>query len=59
MTVVEEFFMTDLVEYMCDDGLSVGHVIGDEDEVMGVDDLSAIIKAQELYTKACQQDHLG
>ena len=57
LTSVEEFFMTDLVEYMCDDGLSVGHVIGTEDEVMGVDDLSAIIKAQALYSKAGQQDH--
>ena len=49
-TEVKEFFMTDIVEYMCDDGLTVGYVIGDEDEVMGVDDLSAIIKAQELFT---------
>lgn len=49
LTEVEEFFITDIVEYMCDDGLPVGYVIGDEDEVMGVDDLAAITKAQELY----------
>lgn len=53
-TEVEEFFITDIVEYMCDDGLPVGFVIGDEDEVMGVDDLSAIIKAQELFFQTTQ-----
>ncbi len=47
---VEEYFITDIVEYMCDDGLPVGYVLGDEDEVMGVDDLAAITKAQELYS---------
>jgi len=55
MTEAEEFFITDIVEYMCDDGLPVGYVIGDEDEVMGVDDLAAITKAQELYLKATQE----
>ena len=53
-TEVKEFFMTDIVEYMCDDGLTVGYVIGDKDEVMGVDDPSAIIKAQELFTSKIQ-----
>lgn len=56
MTKVEEFFITDLVEYMCDDGLSIGYVTADEDEVMGVDDLPAIIKAQELFMLAAQKD---
>jgi len=51
LTEVEEFFITDIVEYMNDDDLLVGYVIGDENEVMGVDDLSAIIKAQELFLK--------
>ena len=51
-TEVEEFFITDIVEYMCDDGLPVGYVIGDEDEVMGIDDLPAIKKAQELFMKS-------
>jgi bifunctional UDP-N-acetylglucosamine pyrophosphorylase/glucosamine-1-phosphate N-acetyltransferase len=54
MTEVEEFFITDIVEYMCDDGSPVGYVIGDEDEVMGVDDLAAIKRAQELYVKVSQ-----
>ncbi len=34
---------------MCNDGLPVGYVIGNEDEVMGVDDLAAITKAQGLF----------
>ncbi len=47
---VEEFFITDLVEYMHDDGLPVGYVIAeDEEEVMGIDDLHALIRAQEIY----------
>jgi bifunctional UDP-N-acetylglucosamine pyrophosphorylase/glucosamine-1-phosphate N-acetyltransferase len=47
---VKEFFITDLVEYMHEDGLSVGFVIAeDEDEVMGIDDLPALIKAQQIY----------
>jgi bifunctional UDP-N-acetylglucosamine pyrophosphorylase/glucosamine-1-phosphate N-acetyltransferase len=49
-TEVEEFFITDLVEHMCDDGLPVGYVIAeDKDEVMGVDDLPAIIRAQGIF----------
>jgi len=52
-TEVEEFFVTDIVEYMCDDGLPVGYVIAeDEEEVMGVDDLPAIIRAQELFVQS-------
>jgi len=47
---VEEFFITDLIEYMHNDGLSVGYVIAeDEEEIMGIDDLDALISAQELY----------
>jgi bifunctional UDP-N-acetylglucosamine pyrophosphorylase/glucosamine-1-phosphate N-acetyltransferase len=51
LTDVEEFFITDIVEYMCNDGLSVGYVIGDEDEVMGVDDLPALERAQGLFMR--------
>jgi bifunctional UDP-N-acetylglucosamine pyrophosphorylase / glucosamine-1-phosphate N-acetyltransferase len=48
--IVEEFFITDLVEYLNRDGLTVGCIeAGDEDEVMGVDDPCALEKAQELY----------
>jgi len=47
---IEEFFITDLVEYMSDDGLPVGYALaGDEEEVMGVDDLPALLKAQDIF----------
>ena len=47
---VEEFFVTDLVEYMNDDGLTVSFVeAAQEDEVMGIDDLNALKKAQEIF----------
>lgn len=54
-TEVEEFFITDIVEYMCGDGLTVGYILGDEDEVMGIDDLPAIKKAQALFMKTTQK----
>ena len=35
---------------MTDDGLPVGYVIAeDEEEVMGIDDLSSLIKAQDIF----------
>lgn len=47
---IEEFFITDLVEYMSSDGLPVGCIIAeDAGEVMGVDDLHALKKAQEIF----------
>jgi len=47
---VEEFFVTDLVEYMNDDGLTVSFVeAAQEEEVMGIDDLNALKKAQEIF----------
>ncbi len=47
---VDEYFITDLIEYMYDDGLSVGYILSeDEEEVMGIDDLAALTKAQEIY----------
>jgi len=46
----EEFFITDLVEYLPGEGRSVGYIISDDEkEVMGIDDLSALLKAQEIY----------
>jgi bifunctional N-acetylglucosamine-1-phosphate-uridyltransferase/glucosamine-1-phosphate-acetyltransferase GlmU-like protein len=49
---LEEFFMTDLVELLDQDGKRVGCIVAeDEDEVMGVDDLSALLKAQEEFRK--------
>ncbi len=50
MVEIEEFFITDLVELMLADGLKAGCVVvEDENEVMGVDDLSSLIKAQEIF----------
>ncbi len=50
LRVVKEFFITDLIEYMHDDGLSIGYIIAeDEEEVMGIDDLHALTRAQDIY----------
>jgi len=50
MVEIEEYFITDLVELMDEDGLKVGCVVvEDETEVMGVDDLPSLIKAQEIF----------
>jgi bifunctional N-acetylglucosamine-1-phosphate-uridyltransferase/glucosamine-1-phosphate-acetyltransferase GlmU-like protein len=47
---VEEFFITDLIELMHRENLKIGHVMaGDENEVMGIDDSSALKKAQEVF----------
>jgi bifunctional N-acetylglucosamine-1-phosphate-uridyltransferase/glucosamine-1-phosphate-acetyltransferase GlmU-like protein len=47
---IEEFFITDLVELLDRDGKRVGCIVAeDEDEVMGVDDLSALRRAQEKF----------
>jgi len=49
---LEEFFITDLVEFMDHDGKSVGCILAeDEDEVMGVDDLPALRRAQENFKR--------
>lgn len=49
---LEEYFITDLVELLDHDGKVVGCIVADdEDEVMGVDDLSALLKAQENFKK--------
>ncbi len=46
-TQIKEFFITDLVEYMVADGLSIGYIMTeDETETMGVDDPEALLKAQ-------------
>jgi bifunctional UDP-N-acetylglucosamine pyrophosphorylase / glucosamine-1-phosphate N-acetyltransferase len=51
-TEIEEFFITDLVEFMVKDGLSVGYVTTEnETEAMGVDDLAALKQAQEWYKR--------
>jgi bifunctional UDP-N-acetylglucosamine pyrophosphorylase/glucosamine-1-phosphate N-acetyltransferase len=49
---VEEFFITDLIELMHGDNLKIGYIVAqDEDEVMGVDDLPSLIKAQKIFKK--------
>lgn len=50
MADIEEFFFTDLIEYMVKDSKRVGfHVVADEFETMGVDDVAALKKAQAIY----------
>jgi len=52
---VREYFITDLVEYMQADGLRTGYIIAeDEEEVMGVDDLAALTRAQDIYRSGIQ-----
>ncbi len=47
---IQEYFITDLVELLAEDGLETGYAIApDEYEVMGVDDPSSLLKAQELF----------
>ncbi len=49
----EEFFITDLVECMREDGLSIGCAMaGHEEETMGVDDLDALVRAQAIWRRA-------
>ncbi len=48
--MVEEYFITDLVECLNGDGLAVGYrQAADEHDVMGVDDPSALETVQRLY----------
>jgi bifunctional UDP-N-acetylglucosamine pyrophosphorylase/glucosamine-1-phosphate N-acetyltransferase len=50
MTDIQEFFFTDLIEFMVEDGKRVGfHVVDDEFETMGIDDVAALEKAQAIY----------
>ena len=50
MTDIEEFFFTDLIEFMVKDGKRVGfHVVDDEFETMGIDDVASLEKAQAIY----------
>jgi len=55
-TRIKEFFITDLVEYMAADGLSIGYVmVEDETETMGVDDPNALLTAQRIYKKQSEK----
>lgn len=52
LTDIEEFFFTDLIECMVQDGRHVGfHLVTDEFETMGVDDATALEKAQAIYAQ--------
>lgn len=49
---LEEFFITDLVEIMEKDRRPVGFTVArDEEEVMGVDDLDSLMRAQQAYRR--------
>ncbi|MDB9822784.1 NTP transferase domain-containing protein [Deltaproteobacteria bacterium] len=52
MVEVKEFFITDLVELMSEEGLKIGYAVSEEDdEFMGVDDLESLIIAQGKFGK--------
>jgi len=50
---IKEYFITDMVEMMYNDGLKTGYAVaGDENEVMGVDDVDSLKRAQQLFQDA-------
>ncbi len=50
MTPIEEFFITDLIEFMAGDGLPVGYIVSEDGtEAMGIDDRAALERAQSLF----------
>jgi bifunctional UDP-N-acetylglucosamine pyrophosphorylase/glucosamine-1-phosphate N-acetyltransferase len=50
MTAIEEYFITDLIEFMVKDDRPVGYVVSaDETETMGIDDQAALEQAQERF----------
>jgi bifunctional UDP-N-acetylglucosamine pyrophosphorylase/glucosamine-1-phosphate N-acetyltransferase len=50
MTEIQEFFITDLVEWLNQDGLKIAAVLAsDENEVMGIDDLASLQNAQQYF----------
>ncbi len=48
-TEIHEYFITDLVGYMHEDQLPVACVLADEEEVMGVDDMQALLQVQKIF----------
>lgn len=49
-TAIEEYFITDLIEYLVSDGCKVGYlVVDDEMETMGIDDVDALQEAQACF----------
>ena len=52
MVHVEEYFITDLVELINNDGLTVGFVVVDEEkEVMGIDTYEDLVLAQDMFAQ--------
>lgn len=50
MVSIQEYFITDLVEYMTADGLTTGYAVAaEETETLGVDDPDALADAQRIY----------
>ncbi|MCJ7538706.1 MAG: hypothetical protein MUO88_03480 [Desulfobacterales bacterium] len=50
MVEIEEYFLTDLPEWMDQDGLNVGYILAENEyEVMGIDDSARLEKAQQIY----------
>ena len=59
LTPIEEFFLTDLIEFMVADDLPMGFIVGaDETEAMGIDDQAALENAQRLFRNAVTQKGL-
>lgn len=57
LTPIEEYFITDLIEFMVADGRSVGYqVTASEMETLGVDDPVALEKAQRRFMESLKQD---
>lgn len=48
---IKEYFLTDLVEFLSKDGMDVGMVIVEEDEVIGVDTPEALERVQSEYAR--------
>lgn len=52
MVAIQEYFITDIVEYMNNDNLSIGYVLAEnETETMGIDDPASLEKAQKIFNK--------
>jgi bifunctional UDP-N-acetylglucosamine pyrophosphorylase/glucosamine-1-phosphate N-acetyltransferase len=57
LTAIEEFFITDLIEFMVADGKAVGYYVTDDEiETMGIDDADALKKAQSIYRQRIDTD---
>lgn len=51
METIEEYFLTDLVEWMREDGVPIGMVTAPEEEVTGVDTPEALRYVQKRYSE--------